>query len=87
MFFINFDPMNLQDMSWDVSAIGSEDCFENASILNKKPFSHGEEDVSDEFVEAIGQENPFTEVEPALVKNGQTQETYSTIRMHYTIYI
>lgn len=56
--------MNLQDMSWDVSTMGSEEHFDNMAVLNRKPFLCAEEEYSDELVESTCQENPFLDFQP-----------------------
>lgn len=67
--FSDFYPMNLQNLSWDMSTTGSEECLENMALLDKKPFMLPEDEFSDEIIESVFQENPFTEASNALSKN------------------
>lgn len=58
---LTINPMNLHDLSWDRSTLESDDCFDNVSILNKKPFEN--EELSDEFVYSVSQEDLFLDKE------------------------
>ncbi|KAI4291021.1 hypothetical protein PAPHI01_0295 [Pancytospora philotis] len=53
--------MNLQNISWDISTLDCEECFENISLLDKKPFLQDEDDASDECVVHRSYENPFAD--------------------------
>lgn len=59
--FSGLEPMNLQNMSWDISTLEYEECFENISHLDKKPFSYDDEEASDEFIEQKCHDNPFAD--------------------------
>ncbi|KAI5176596.1 M-phase inducer phosphatase 3 [Pancytospora epiphaga] len=54
--------MALHSLSWNTSTRGSEDGLEGIGLLDRRPFVQPEEDDdSEEFIEPLSQDDPFTE--------------------------
>lgn len=53
--------MNMHDLSWDRSALESDDYYDNIGLLTKKPFEN--EELSDEFVYSVAQDDLFIDQE------------------------